>query len=246
MNSSIGRERQLNSKKKVFILIIIFIFFSLSVAVGIKIRTTVVKKEKELDEIVNTIANYHYVSEIMNDVSYEHNNDEILIEVQFKDSFATLSTLVQFARLDAFCESIRDYMNVSRLNSDSCKKDFILISSNLGDDYRYESTCWNNEVKMKDSYGVLYVNDELVYSQEQYETHKYNHNDSLEEEFYNGYSDLEIMKYIAIVFNLITYEGKVRTPGADNKQIVDEVTERFGITQEDFRKIYKKYYYQYH
>lgn len=212
---------------------------------GIKIRTTVVKKDKELDEIVNVVSNYHYVSEIMNVVSYEQHNDEILIEVQLKDSFATLSTLVQFARLDAYCESIRKYMNVSRMNSDSCTKDLILISSNLGDDYRYESTCWNNEVKMKDSYGVFYVNDELVYSQEQYETYKSNHNDSLVEEYYNGYSDSEIMKYTVTVFNLITYGGEIRTLESDNNQIVDEVTERFGITEEDFRKIYKKYYYQY-
>jgi len=234
----------LKSKKKLFILIII-LFFSLSVAVGIKIRTTVVKKDKELDEIVNVVSNYRYVSEIMNVVSYEQHNDEILIEVQLKDSFATLSTLVQFARLDAYCESIRKYMNVSRMNSDSCTKDLILISSNLGDDYRYESTCWNNEVKMKDSYGVFYVNDELVYSQEQYETYKSNHNDSLVEEYYNGYSDSEIMKYTVTVFNLITYGGEIRTLESDNNQIVDEVTERFGITEEDFRKIYKKYYYQY-
>ena len=212
---------------------------------GIKIRTTVVKKDKELDEIVNVVSNYRYVSEIMNVVSYEQHNDEILIEVQLKDSFATLSTLVQFARLDAYCESIRKYMNVSRMNSDSCTKDLILISSNLGDDYRYESTCWNNEVKMKDSYGVFYVNDELVYSQEQYETYKSNHNDSLVEEYYNGYSDSEIMKYTVTVFNLITYGGEIRTLESDNNQIVDEVTERFGITEEDFRKIYKKYYYQY-
>lgn len=199
----------------------------------------------EMKSIVKTVMNYYYISKIMNDVSHQSYNDELLLEVQLKDSFTELSTLEQFAYLDVYCELIRKYINTSKLNSELTEKDIILTSSNLGDVYKYQSTCWNNGVKMKNYYGILYVNDEKAYSQEQYKAHISNHNDCLEEEFYNGYSDLEIMKYALTVFNLITYGGEMRTLESDNKQITDEVIERFGITQDDFRKIYKKYHYQF-
>jgi len=245
-SSKLGRERpMINSKKKVFIFILILISITLSVVIGFRLRETAVKKEMEMKNIVKTIVSYHYFSKIMNDVSYKSYNDKLLLEVQLKDSFTELSTLEQFAYLDVYCESIRDYVNVSKLNSALTEKDIILTSDNLGDVYKYKSTCWNNDVKMKNYYGILYVNDEEVYCQEQYKDQISTHNDSLEEEFYNGYSDLEIMKYALLVFNLITYGGEMRTLESDNKQITDEIIERFGITQDDFRKIYIKYYYRF-
>ena len=195
----------------------------------------------EMNKITKTVMNDINYIRHMKDVSCQPFNDELVLDVQFKDSFTALSTIEQFAYLDAYCESIRKYINASKLTSEYGRVDIILTSSNLSDVYKYHNTCWNRSV-----YGVLYMNDEQVYCQKQYTIFKSNFNYSLVEEYFNGYSDLEIMKYTVNVYNLITYGGAIRTLDSDNDQIASEVTERFGITQEDFRKIYKKYYYQYH
>ena len=55
---------------------------------------------------------------------------------------------------------------------------------------------------MKSYNGVLSINNEEVYNQAQYKVHRSEYLAGLEEEFYNGYSDLEIINYTASIYKL--------------------------------------------
>ena len=228
------------SKKDLLIIIVFFLI--LGAVAGIKIKSVSIRQEREIEAIADAIAVYPEIGKIIEDITYIPSVEGIQFVVEFKEYFSKAPVLEQFGFLNAYMIKLREYLNASEWNSCWRQENIILISNNLNTEYKYVSACWNKEVKA-DSYNeTFYVDGEIAYTSSQYSVNKKEYIVHLQEEYINGYSDWEIMKYTVSVFNLITYGGQVLTLENDGKQIIKEITERYGITEKQFGEIYRKYF----
>ncbi|MBD3109534.1 hypothetical protein IEO70_14390 [Bacillus sp. AGMB 02131] len=220
-----------------------FVFFLiLSAVISVSVKSASMRQEQELEDIADTIAAYPALGNIIKEITYTPGSDSVQFVVEFSDVYGKAPLLEQYGFLDAYMIKLREYMSASELNNSLKLEDIELISTNLGTEYKFVSANWHKDVKSNSYNETLYVNGEVAYTDSQYTAAKKEYIAGLHEEYINGYSDLEIMKYTVSVFKLITYGGEVITIGEDSRQIVRTITERYGITKKEFSQIYRKYF----
>lgn len=204
------------------------------------------RQEQELEDIADTVAAYPELGKVIKEITYKPGTDQIRFAVELSDYYDKASVIEQFGFLDAYMIKLREYLNASKYNDCREQEDIVLFSTNLGTEYKFVNACWNKDVKTNSYNETLFVDGEVAYTDSEYADVKKEYIAGLHEEYINGYSDLEIMKYTVSVVKLITYGGAVLPLGEDNRQTVKTITERYGITENEFRQIYRKYFLLYY
>ena len=167
---------------------------------------------------------------------YDGKSDTIILDFKLKDAYDELDAAKQFMILEYFHKQLRYYMRNSGSTSHIDHSKVRAIAKTDANDYYFTNVVPDNDVFTK-SESTLYDNGEEVYTTSMFKQLRDQQLIHLPEDA----QEKKILDYASYFYNLLTQSGENYRPKIDSHIIVDAVCKKFGITSEEYSKIYQRY-----
>ncbi|WP_042348592.1 hypothetical protein [Bacillus massiliigorillae] len=188
--------------------------------------------KKVANEIRQSYPFNYFIENI--DIQYSHFTTEINLELI--NQYDELELINQFAIFEYFQRQLRHFLLTGDYQNPLHISDFKLVGNTDSNKYFLSSDIPENRTVHYNVENFFYINNKKSY-----------HTNTLDNSLYNklkdeGKFDLEVLQYADCMFRLITSGGRNYIHKTDEKIILDSISEKFGITHEEFNHIYYKYY----
>ncbi|WP_042351298.1 hypothetical protein [Bacillus massiliigorillae] len=202
------------------------------------------KHLKTVEVVTAQILEEYYPNKILYNPKLKIKNQSIHIYFQVHKDFESLNSLEKFVNFELFSKHFR-FILFSTKNDAGLQNFDIHISADYNDNlYDYFNVVQNKHLIFSTE-SNLSCNKKTIFTSSQFKEHSQMLTDDYLIEEFNGHSDLDIFNYAIDFFKLLTKNAKYYNPETDNNLILQAVTEKYGITREEYVKIYKKYYLLY-
>ncbi|WP_042347416.1 hypothetical protein [Bacillus massiliigorillae] len=230
------------TKKFFYVLLIVFCIFLPSTKFSDAYRSK--SNVKTIEEISCSILDNDYPLRIIDNPKITIKNSNILLHFDIDKEFESVNDFNKFTSFDYFSKKLRYQLFTNHNKTTLYNHDFTFIANTKKDSYEYTNKLPNEQLVFK-TRSQLIMNNEIIYTSNEFKK-KFNEIASLfPREKINGYDDFEIFMYGYEFFNTMTKRGRYYDPETDNNLVVKAVKDKFGITTEEYEKIYEKYYLLY-
>ena len=183
------------------------------------------------------------IEKFIADIIYVKEKDSLHYTVELKEEFMNLSTFEQFGLFHLFCKQFRFKMMYTDQMDQLVHEDLYITAVYKDEVFEYEVIVSNKQTKVLNTNATLIVNNESVYTESQFMDEAEVQLEKIGVEYVNGFSDSEIIEFARRMFRLVTVDGKdIEELKNSLRLVTNAVMEEFGITLEEYTKIYKKYY----
>ncbi|WP_042349899.1 hypothetical protein [Bacillus massiliigorillae] len=190
----------------------------------------------DLKKVANEIIQSNSLNYLIENIDVQYSYSTIEINLELKNQYDELETINQFAVFEYFQRQLRHYLLTSDNQNTLHISDLKLIGNTDSNKYLLSSEIPNKKLVHYKTENLFYINNKKSYN-----TSTLNHL------LYNSRKDkaeleLEVLNYADNKFRLITSAGHDYTHKTDSKIILDMISQKFGITHEEFHDIYFHYY----
>jgi len=226
----------MKKKKNIYFILIVII-------VVITCSFSYYYSKKDLDEfkkLTTLLLDDSDLTKYFSNPVIKYDNSKVFIEFDLEESFDKLSTQDQFKLLELYNRQIRYFLQCGTIINHLYFKDFFITVQTKNNHYLFDSRVTNKNVPLIVN-STLKINDVKAYDTSRLESEQIPINTH---ETVNGYTYEEIYNYAKRIFKLISDNGNLYSPTVDTTVILEAVMDKFGITFEEYDKIYKRYYFQ--
>lgn len=225
----------MKKKKKIyFILIVVFVVITGSFFYFYS--------KKDLDEfrkMTTLLLDDSDLTKYFSNPVIKHDKSKVFIEFDLEESFDNLSTQEQFRLLELYNRQIRYFLQCGTEINHLYSKEYVITVQTKNNHYSFDSHAINKNVPLIVN-STLKINDAKAYDTNRLESEQIPINTH---ETVNGYTYEEIYNYAKRIFKLVSDNGNLYSPTVDTNVVLDAVMDKFGITFEEYDKVYKRYYF---
>ncbi|MFS0781719.1 hypothetical protein [Bacillus sp. 1P06AnD] len=194
---------------------------------------------KHLEQYTYELLSSKTLSNLITFVDCQIKDKEILVHVELSEEFSDLSHKANYGYLAYYAKHLRYTLRQDLDVLPFQFYDITIIGNHDNKTYSLHNFIPDKSVKVKTKTN-LYINNDLAYSSKHYKI-DINRYKTLNPQIVG--EDVEIVNYAISLFKKITTGGKYYNHEKDSRAILDSVTKKFGITPDQYTKIYMKYFF---
>ncbi|WP_042351554.1 hypothetical protein [Bacillus massiliigorillae] len=227
------------TKKLIFLSFIVLSILISSTLINLdKAKATSLNVQEFSNQFISENAHF---TPLINFKEFKITYKEILIKADVSNSFVELNHAQQFGFLSSYVKHLRYYLRTELKSPHLRTKSINIICKTKDQTYKLTNCIPDKKVEVK-SDSELYIDNKLILGSKEHKIlmeqylHKNPQFDFIDQ-------DIEIIRYATKLFNKLTVGGNYYNHKKDSKVILDLVTEKFGITEQEYSNIYKKYFF---
>ncbi|MGM9924191.1 MAG: hypothetical protein ACI35R_08095 [Bacillus sp. (in: firmicutes)] len=219
--------------KKIFIAISLLIVLVSSILY----LTKYIRNDRNLRQIVSEIAQSDDFSHLIDGTDILYEQSAIKITIQLKDQFDSLKGMEQCAIFEFFHRRLRNFLLTGEYQNSFYYSAFKLVGQTSDHTYFLRTPVPDHQV-IYDIKSTFYIDGIASH----YTHDLVNQITNYIDEHHGDAKEIEILRYTAKVFYLLTSSGKYYNDKADKTVILDSVSKKYGITHEEFMDIFNRAY----
>ncbi|WP_050613929.1 hypothetical protein [Bacillus testis] len=218
--------------KKRFVRSIIF-SVTLTLFIYTGIEQIKVQSLKNITSEVVQSKSFNYIIQSANAI---REKSTVKINLSLVDQYDNLSAFKQFAVFEFLNRQVRDHLLRDTFQNSLYNYDFEIIGNTKKNNYRFDNPVSNKQLA-HNTEGTFQINGENIYSKSTFKRKIREANKKIITSH-----EQKILDDAEKVFLLISSLGKYHHHSSDSKIVYDALEKRFGITQQEYLKLFEKSY----